>query len=154
MRGPEMTKPAGGRALYDNDLLTGRVQTEQEAYDVNNHATTQKKQAAHDELFTSFSRASHPGNGSSVSGYDYLHDMARIFSEGQVRPAICLYEYHIEVAARAPKAALKGLRRVCWDDTPAALCWRQGHSGNAPLYALDGLGQLAALLSAAAEVRA
>lgn len=141
---------------------------------MNNRDTTQKKQAADDELIsemdchaaldsagatvwsnltTSFMQPTSGADG--VSSYLFLHDLVRFFSSGRVQPAICLFNGgHIEVAARAPKAALKGLRRVHWYDTPAFLCWRQGCSGNAPLYALDGLGQLADLLSVAREVGA
>lgn len=162
---PKTTK-ASGQADFCDDatvLLTGHESHDlRETFRMNTAAGNKKAQVGNniaDELLESFQRIAQPVNGAAVRTYDFLHGMANLFTDGRARVAVCHYggacsdSGHIEVAGRAPKTALEGLRRVRGREAPAALCWRQGHSGDAPLYALDGLGQLADLLAAAGEVR-
>lgn len=162
MQTAEMTKPALASGLCNNTCAGEARKPFGEVYMKNIEQISGKGQALGsvvDELRASFQRIAQPVNGVAVRGYDLLHGIAEMFGAGRIKVAVCLYggghleTDRIEVAGRAPRAALKGLRRVRWHEAPPALCWRQGYSGSAPLYALASVGQLADLLAEAGEVR-
>lgn len=117
-------------------------------------------QAIPGDVILHFASEGQPDNGHSMCGHDFLRGLAGLFA-AEFDVAICRYSGRcsdsgrIEVAGIAPKPALKGLLRARRGrEVPTTLCWRQGHSGDAPLYALNGVSQLVDLLAAAGEVRA
>ncbi|MDV7210784.1 hypothetical protein [Azotobacter beijerinckii] len=165
MKAPDSKKPTVGAVGFET---TGALASTEKAANQNGvcvinfeetSTASQESDRIADELRKSFSLVAQPANGAAVRGKDFLLGVADLFSAGRVKVAVSCYvgaginaPSHIEVAGKLPRAALKILRRVR-GETQATLCWRQGHSGDAPLYALQDLGQLADLLAAAGEVR-
>ncbi len=155
MQNSEMTKPALASGLCNNTCAGEARKPFGEVYMTNIEQISGKGQAlgsVGDELRASFERAAQPANGWAVGDYDFIKSVGRLFGVelSIANYGTCGCQGRIEVAGRAPRRALKGLRQGC--DAP--LTWRQGIAGDSVAYALPGgLAQLADLLAEAGEVR-
>lgn len=158
MTGPDAQMPAVGAAGIER---AGALASTEKAANQNGvcvmnfeqtNTASQGPQNIGDELRASFERAAQPANGDAVGDYDFIKSLGWLFG---VELAVgnyssCDRRGRIEIAGRAPRRVLKGLRKGC--DAP--LTWRQGIAGDSVAYALPGgLAQLADLLAEAGKVR-